>query len=132
MEGPAAGVRERVQKMRDTMRDTGLYKLLTNNKVDEADVPLMQAMQLGAYSDKGLEQFNKLVDAMLGTVGANIDLSEVVTVLQNIEKNTGKTDQVLENEYLKAYILSYGGLPMYQRMEEALSTYKNQNIDRSH
>lgn len=132
MEGPAAGVRERVQKMRDTMRDKGLYRLLTNNKVDEADVPLMQAMQLGAYSDKGLEQFNKLVDAMIGTVGANIDLSEVVTVLQSIEKNTGKTDQVLENEYLKAYILSYGGLPMYQRMEEALNTYKNQNIDRSH
>ena len=128
----AAGVRRRVQQMRETLIENGLFRFLDNTKADEADVPLMQAMQLGAYSDKGLEQFNNLVNAMINTAGANIDLSEVVTVLQNIEKNTGKTDQVLENEYLKAYILSYGGLPMYQRMEEALNTYKNQNIDRSH
>lgn len=132
MEGPAAGVRERVQKMRDIMRDSGLYKLLSNNKADVADVPLMQAMQLGAYSDKGFEQFNSLINAMLESASSSIDLSNVEEILKNIEKNTGKADQVLENEYLKAYIISMGGLPLYQSIQGAVEAHKNNAANRSH
>lgn len=132
MEGPAAGVRERVQKMRDILRDNGLYRLLTNNKADAADVPLMQAMQLGAYSDKGFEQFNSLVNAMLESASSRIDLTNVEEILKSIEKNTGKADQVLENEYLKAYIISMGGLPLYQSIQGTVEAHKNNAINRSH